>query len=418
MSRSYAAVSAAALVCAVALAACGGSSESSSGKASSSGSSGTKASSKASEPKSPVKIGFAMGFTGGTNAFDGPVFGGAQVAIDEINAKGGIDGRKLEILKGDTRSDIPSVESAALDVLDQGAQIVVTSCDYDFGGPSARAANQQGKLAIGCAGDPLYGKQGIGPLTFNTLSTTPSEAGVIAALAQKKGWKRAYILADTTIQYSKRGCQYVEQALKATGIAIAGKNTFQNGDNSIAPQVSRIGPSGADFIALCSYLPGVTSAVRQIRSAGIEIPIAGQAGVDGGLIAGGVPHLSELYYPNYGSVHGGSPNPLLNRLGREYDALTDVPSLKETQDYAPILGYASIQTVAKAIEQTGSTDGATLAKAIEGFTDVELVSGKTSYSSQCHTPIERPWVVSMVKDGKVSVVDAALKPINLPKAPC
>jgi branched-chain amino acid transport system substrate-binding protein len=365
----------------------------------------------------PIKIGFAMGFTGATNAYDGPVFDGARVAIQDLNAKGGIDGRKIEIVKADTKSDLPSVAPAGLSVLEKGADVVVTSCDYDFGAPAAREANKQGKFAIGCAGDPLYGKQGIGPLTFNTLTGTPVEAGVMSALAQKNGWKRAYVLADTTIQYSKRGCDYVEQSFKASGITVAGKDTFQNADNSISPQVGRMKSADADFIVLCSFLPGATSAIRQIRSAGIDLPIVGQAGVDGRIVAGGVPKLSDLYYTNIGSLRAESPVAELRRLGSEYDKLTG-GGLAKTQDYAPILGYAAIETIARAVAGAGSTDGAEMAKAVEGFKDEKLVTGATTYSSECHTPIARAMAVSKVEQGKVKVVEAALNPVNVPKAPC
>jgi branched-chain amino acid transport system substrate-binding protein len=367
------------------------------------------------QSEGPIKIGFAMGFTSWANAFDGPVFNGAKLAIEDINAAGGINGRLLEILEADTQSDLTKVEAAALTVLDQGAHIVVTTCDYDYGAPAARAANKQGVLAIGCAGDPLYGKEGIGPLSFNVLATTPNEAGVMSSFAQRKGWTNAYLFADTSIQYSLRGCDYIEESFTATGIGVAGKDTFQNSDTSVAPQVSRMKSTDADFIVLCSYVPGVTAAIRQIRAAGIDLPILGMLGVDGRLVSTGTENLSDLYYLNLGSIRPDSTSLFLIELGVRYEEMV---GNFETSDYGPILGYTEIQAVALAIEATGSTDGATLAAYMETFQNVPTAVGPLTYSTQCHAPINGRMFVAEVQNGTVKFNADPMTPINVPEASC
>src|SRR5205823_3141185 len=162
-----------------------------------------------------------------------------------------------------------------------------------------------------------------------------------------------------------------------------------NKDASIAPQVAglRTASRSADVVVLCSYLPGVTGAVRQIRAAGIKLPILGQLGVDGRVISGGVPNLSNFFYVNVGSIHGDDPDARLDRLGRAYQKL--VGTLK-VQDYAPILGYAEVEAITAALKKTGGdTNGAKLAKAMEGFKNEPFLV-KLTYSSKCHTPLGTP----------------------------
>ena len=118
----------------------------------------------------PIVIGTANSLTGILAPFELAINNGMDVAVDDINAAGGVDGRPIKIIHVDAKSDLNLSATAALDVIEKGATIVVPMCDADFGGPGARAANEKGILAITCAGAPGIGKQTIGPLTFNTYT--------------------------------------------------------------------------------------------------------------------------------------------------------------------------------------------------------------------------------------------------------
>lgn len=387
--------------------ACGSSDDSGNGSANGGGESSSD----------PIKIGMVMGFSGPTNGFDQFVINGAKVAVQDFNEAGGIDGRPIELIESDTKSDIANVPAAAQSALEDGADVILTSCDYDFGGPAAREATKVGKFAIGCAGDPLYGREGLGELTFNTLATTPVEAGAIAATVEDNGWESAYLLQDTTIQYSKRGCDYVDQALTSSGVDVTDKETFQNGDSSISPQVSGIKSSQADVIVLCSYLPGAVAAVRQIRAAGVDLPIIGMAGVDGRVVAGGVKNLNDLYYIGLGSIRADSPNTQWREFGQAYDKLSN-GGLDDAPDGNPLLGYAAIETIAKGVEGAGSTDGQAMADVVQQFDEESLITGPITYSEECHTPIDYPFALLGVEDGKSKIIEEQVQPINIPDSPC
>ena len=219
---------------------------------------------------SPITIGYVIGLTGAASSFDVPTWQGAQVAVADINAAGGVAGHPLKLISIDTQSKFTNGTSGAQQAIEKGAQIIVPSCDYDFGGPAARQGNKQGVLVIARAGDPLMGRTGTGPLTFNIFPPDTAEGADEAQFAIQKGWKNAYELVDTSIQYSKRGCQYMEEAYKHLGGSIVGKDSFLNSDPSIAPQVSRMrgSQSKAQVLLLCSYVPGVATAIKQIRAGG------------------------------------------------------------------------------------------------------------------------------------------------------
>lgn len=409
MQRTMAAVTVG-LATAVALSACGGSDSATSATA-------PKAASAAS--KGPILIGVASSLSGPISAYDQPILTAMKFAASDLNAKGGVDGRKITFTTADNKTDLQLVKSAAQKVLDKKAQILVTTCDYDFGGPAAKLAQAKGLIAISCAGSPLYGKAGLGENVYNTYQATPTEAGALAAFAKQKGYKHPYILTDTTLEYTKNLAQYFEQTYKkdVPDGTIAGKDTFANSDTSIASQVTRIRNSGADVVLVSSLLPGGATALKQIRAGGVTVPLLGGIAFDGGPVwTKAIPNLSNFYYTGIVSMFGDDPDPTVNSFYARYK--------KETGSVPPsslsVTGYDTITTLAKAIKGAGgSTDGASLRAQLDKFTDVPLLSGSTTYTSDCHIPVGRPMRIIEIEKGTPKFVEEPkVDKASLPTAPC
>jgi branched-chain amino acid transport system substrate-binding protein len=361
------------------------------------------AGSSSTNAKSPIIIGYAIGLTGAASAFDVPIYQAAKIAAADINKAGGVAGHPLKVIAIDTQSKFTNGPSAAQQAIEKGAKIITGSCDYDFGGPAGRQANKAKVFNIACAGDPKMGRSGIGPLTFNMFPPAPSEAGSSAQFAINRGWTKAYMLVDTSIQYSKHGCEYVKTAYEKLGGAIVGQDTFLNSDPTIAPQVSKLRQeqSKANVLLLCSYVPGVTTAIKQLRSGGVTLPMVAQIGVDGRTIVKGVPDLSGLYYASIGLPLGGDPNPAVIRLGKKFRAAGGSTS---SPDWGIVAGYSEIQMDAYVLRQSkGSTDPALLKSILEKAKNVPLMWGKVTYSKKCHNPIKAAVKFAVVNNGKLSL---------------
>jgi branched-chain amino acid transport system substrate-binding protein len=385
----------AALVLAVGVAACGDSDDG--GSAATGATTGTQAA--ASESKDPITIGYAVALTGPNNAWDGPILGGAKVAVEDINKQGGINGRPLEIITVDNKSDLTQVASAAQQALEKGAEVIVPSCDYDFGSPAAREAMKKGVLAVGCAGDPRYGKQGVGDLMFNIMTTTNVEAVAMADLAEKDGLESPYLLVDTTIAYSKSICDYFKQSWEARGKKIAGEDTFKNSDASVSGQVNRLRDNkSADSVVVCSFLPGGPGVIKQIRGAGIDLPIITPGSFDGDAWLDAVPKLSNFKNLSMGAIDGSDGREEWADLAERYE---EVNGEAPPTAYGPLAGYSEIQTIAKALELAdGSTKGEDLAAALESAGTFETAYGPTTFTEECHTPQGRELGVSAITNGK------------------
>ncbi len=350
-----------------------------------------------------VKFGFVMPFSGWFQPVDAATVNGANLAVKEINAKGGVLGKQIEVINFDTKSEPILGADGALEVIGKGAQAIMVASDFDFGAPGAYVAQQNGVLVFAGAADPKFGVQGIGNFAYTMTNASMAQAALLAEWGyEKQGWKTAYTLLDDTLAVTKSLCSSFDRRWKelAGEKSVIGHDTFLNSDPSIAAQVSRINalPQKPDVIMLCSYAPGGPSAIRQLRAAGLDIPIISGEPLDGNYWVGAVPNLSNFYVAAFGSIYGDDPDPQVVDFFRRYEAEYGKPA---EVSYA-LRGYAVIEAWAKAAERAGTTDPAAVAKVLDTFTDEPLLVGPTTYTPDVHIPVKRPMAIIQSQDGKFS----------------
>lgn len=356
--------------------------------------------------QAPIKIGFAIAQSGWMQAYDEPSFKGAMLAIDEINAGGGILGRKIETLVNDTRTDKAEAARVGQDLIDAGVDMLVVSCDYDMGGPAALAAESAGKISFFlCAEDIKAGVQGIGPHSFSAAAIANVQGQIMAEWGyNKKNLRKAYKLLDTVIQYSRGVCAGFDwQFRQMEGTKIVGEDTFKNDDKSIAAQITRIKslPEKPDVLVLCSFLPGGASALRQIRAAGIDIPIVAGHALDGEDWLPSVPGLKDFYIPVDGSVYGDDPRPEVKALLDRYKAKYGKMPVSQ-----PVFaGYILIQEYKTAVTRAGSTNSEAVLAQYNKFDKELTVVGPRSFTPTVHTQLVAPSVVVEARDGKFHALD-------------
>jgi branched-chain amino acid transport system substrate-binding protein len=364
----------------LALAGCGSSS-------SSSGSGGS-----ASASTEPITIGAAMGFTSFMVTWDGPVFAAAQLAVDDTNAAGGVLGRQLELVKADTKSDPAVAPLAASQVLDSGAQSLIVSTDFDAGSPAALVAQSQGKISSSGAISPKFGVQGIGNMAYSFSDSSTTEGAVGAQFAYNKGWKSAYILTDVTVAAERDFSKYFSESFVKLGGKVIAEDSFKNDDQSIAAQITHfksLSPQ-PDMMVLASYAPGGPAALRQVRAAGIDVPVVGADDWDGVFWLDAVPGVKDVYGVVPASQFGDDPNPAVN----EFFARLSKSLGKDYVDSSlAIGGYCWIQVYSNAVEKAGSDDPQAVTKALDATTDFPALSGPYTYTPQDHILYGRPMTI-------------------------
>jgi branched-chain amino acid transport system substrate-binding protein len=344
--------------------------------------------SPASAAEDEILIGGALSLTGVQAPLDTPGFKGAQVAVKALNDAGGLLGKKVKFVNIDGKSDPVTVGNVAVELIDDGADLIIAPCDFDFGGPASREAQSANLVGIStCASDPLYSSWSLGDKQF-TLSMWNTTMGATAAdyALKERGWKTAYVVTDQFIAYTKSLSKYFVEHFKAIGGEVILEDTYTNGDNDFSAQLSRLQALGQkpDVIFISSYGTDIAVMIRALREVGYDAPVLGGDSYDDPAIheALGEKLGNEIYFVTH------------TWMGPESHA--DMPKFielyKEMHGEAPdtsfvATGWDTVMLMAEAVKMAGSTDGAAVAKALEEG-EFKLLTGDLSYKNaeEGHAP--------------------------------
>lgn len=353
----------------------------------------------ASAAGKPIVIGWAFDSKGNMSPFDGPALAAANVRVKQVNAKGGVSGRPLKIITCDTQNNNPAkAKSCAASLLGQSADIIFTTCDVDYATPVVQESINAGKLTVApCIGTDQMGPKRFGAkgkLAFSFGNVAQDEGSAMAQYAYAKGWRSAALATNTLLVYFKNVVQAFEARFKQLGGKIVTKESYATGANNVQNAVSRLNGVKADVVVTSTSFGELPALVTGLRSLGNETPIINSWAGDGNYW---VPKdgVSNYYAVTFASAFGDDPNPAVNTLAKAVKAGTG----------GFVTGAAAIDGVVTAIKRSGgSTNGATLAAAMEKFKKVPTISGLVSFSPQLHTVFGRQYRVVRIEGNKVRVV--------------
>jgi branched-chain amino acid transport system substrate-binding protein len=364
-----------------------------------------------------ILIGGALCLTGIQAPLDEPGLRGAELAVKVINQKGGVLGKQLKFVNLDGKSDPVTVGNSAAQVIGEGAQLMVAPCDFDMGGPADREAQKAGIVGIStCASSPLHGAVTLGDKQF-TLSMWNTTMGAAAAeyAFNEKGWKNAYVVTDTFIDYTTSLSEYFIKHFKDLGGHVIFEDKYTQGAQDFSAQLARLQRSSEkpDVLFISSYMPDLGTIIRTIRQAGIDAPIVGGDSYDdqGLFDALGEKYGSDVYFVTHSFMAPGATPEMADFLElyqKEYGNAPDTSFVAT--------GWDTIQVMAQAVEKAGSTDGDKVARAMEN-TEFQLLTGKLRWTDAAHghePDIEAALVE--LQGGKPSFIGWR-RPSNVPKPP-
>jgi branched-chain amino acid transport system substrate-binding protein len=344
-----------------------------------------------------IVIGAAIAKTGYLAPWDANIAAVEQL-VDETNARGGVDGRKLRLIQVDTRSDPQQAVVAVTKVIEEGADVLFMSGEALTASAGAPVAEENDKLNMSVVNEPGYGPPTTGRLAFSINRSLVSEASAGASFLDQRGFERPFLFRDTELIYGKAGCSAFQQAWEKLGGSIAGSADFKNSDESIASQVNDLERAQADAVVMCSYPPGGAAAIKQIRASGNSLPILAAGAFDGTFWVKGISNTDDIYAALMGSTYD-PPNPSTAKLFETLESKG-----VETDVSNPILAfYAGGQLILQAIEETGTVDGNALADALEARSHKTIV-GDVEYEPGNHHINEGGWPIYEYIDGKPKLV--------------
>ena len=357
-----------------------------------------------------ITIGLATAQTGWLAFADQPSLTGFQLAVDEINAKGGLAGRYMITLDvKDTRSDIAATVQAAQELVSAGVQVLITPCDAD---PSIAAGQISQAAQIPtltfCGTTPTI-TDAVGDYMFGTYPADNAQAALLADYAIDQGYKTAYIVKSPDSAYTLRLPEYFAQVFTAAGGTVLGEGTYTTGQQDFAAEVTKIAAMDPqpDVIMTAAYEPDFPAFLKALRGAGVTAPILGSDGIDSptisglGEIADGVVHTTAGF-PTEGS-----------KLGDFYAAFEASTGARPETVYVAT-GYEIPYILDAAVTAAGSIEGPALRDALAGLVGVDVLTGKVTYAGTNRMPSRDITLVQIMGGARTLVLTAAPDPASVP----
>jgi len=360
----------------------------------------------------PILIGISAAKTGILAPYDlqsGQLF---QMRIDQINKAGGVLGRKINVQWIDTKSDKPTAATNAEELISKGAVAIIDTCDFDYSFPATNAARAHKVPAIAlCASSPKAATPAIvGPYggSMGLGSDTEGSAGAEWFRKNKPSLKRAYIVKDTSIEYSKATADYFKARWTQLGGKVCGEDTFVGGPNlDLSSQITRLRGKikGCDVIYDGSWQPFGSQLVRAIRDAGVRTAILTNASVNGTLvrqIGGKVSNFYALGFACLPTYCTGTQTPQVRTIATQFRAAYKTP----LGNHYALPGYALADAVVAAIRTAKGTDGTKMANALFGGpVTVNYFGSRMKFTAKCHRPQPAVYSVELWTNGVDKQID-------------
>ena len=342
----------------------------------------------------PIKIGHYGSLTGKDAAFGVATRKGVLLAVEELNARGGVLGRKLEYLVEDIQSKQGESATAVKKLISRDKVVAVIGANASANSLEAGPICQNAKIPMMAISSTNPKVTEIGDYIFRICFIDPFQGAVLAKFARESlHAKRVALLTSTNSPYSVGLSGVMRERFTALGGEIVAEQRFAEGDKDFRAQLTAIRTARPDVIAATGFYSEAALICIQARSLGIEVPVIGGDGWE-------APQLTELggkavegtYYCTYFSADNQAPE--VQSFVRRYQARWN----NEKPEGVSALGYDAMYLIAAAMERTGTTDGPRLRAAMAATKNFIGVTGKTSIDEKRNC--EKPGVMLRVKNGK------------------
>jgi branched-chain amino acid transport system substrate-binding protein len=343
--------------------------------------------------KDPIRVGHYASLTGDTATFGQSTDRGIRMAVEEINAKGGVLGRPIEVISEDDRSITEEARTAAQKLLqrDRVAALLgeVASSRSLAAAPEAQRARVP--MISPASTNPKVTE--VGEYIFRTCFIDPFQGAVMARFAHEElGAKRVAILFDFKQDYSVGLAEFFRNTFRELGGEIVADERYTSGDIEFRAQLTTIRAASPEAVFVPGYYTEVGLIAKQARELGIQVPLLGGDGWDSAktLEIGGSA-VEGYFFSNHYAADSDSP-----RVQAFVKSYRDKHG--ESPDAMAALGYDAAGILADALARAGDTQGDKLRAALAATRDYDGVTGKITIDE--HRNARKDAVVLKIEGGR------------------
>jgi len=359
----------------------------------------------AGSDKNPIVIGYIGALSGNSAAMGIPGKNGMDMAVEELNANGGINGSPIKFVALDDKADPATSATQAQKLINEDKAVAILA------GPTSGAVKANSQVisqygvvelvAIAMEDTLIDPNSPTHKTTFRYNVDNSYDIRAIAQLMKSKNYKKIGVIADNTA-FGQGGLASIKKIMETEGIEIVQSVDHPVAAKDMTAQVLKLRDAKVDAVYVYSLGPDGALFMKTVKQVNWTVPIIGGRGLNmksfldlagdaaNGLITPGIVTTNK---------------PSAQEFIKKYDAKFDDDP---THSYST-LGYDSIMVLAEALKKTNGKGGEELIKAMESLKDIPTIAGgkdhKASFTAEKHNAANENFIVfNEVKDGKFQML--------------
>ncbi|WP_223594347.1 ABC transporter substrate-binding protein [Neobacillus bataviensis] len=347
-----------------------------------------------------IKVGVNLELSGGVASYGESLKKGIDIAVAEINKKGGVDGKKIDLVKVDNKSEAAEATNGAVKLTSQDkVTAIIGAATSGDTVAQAQIANDTKTVLLTPSGTSpnvtVTDKGKLNEYVFRTSFIDPFQGTVAANFAAKElKVKNVAIFADSASDYAKGLAASFKETFEKEGGKVVAEEAYVAKDTDFRATLTRIKSKNPEFVFIPGYYEEVGLIIKQARELGLNVPLMGADGWDSPKLVelAGADALNNTFITN----HYSSEDP--DKKIQDFVTTFKEKYNGEAPNAFNALGYDTVYLLADAIKRAGSTDTAKIKDALAATKDLSLVTGVVTIDKN-HNPVKSATVLEY-KDGK------------------
>ena len=343
-----------------------------------------------------IKVGANFELTGNVANYGNATLEGLQLAIDEANEAGGVNGKKIELVSVDDKSEAAeSINAATKLISDDDVKIIVGPATTGLVlAETQTATDAKVPIIAPCATSPEATVENgkVKPYVFRSCFIDPQQGEVMATFAAKDlKAKTAVIYVDNSSDYSKSLAKVFREKFEAAGGKVVMEEAFLQKDQDFKATLTKLKTANADVMFVPAYYEEVGKIVKQAREMGINSAILGTDGWDDTKVVdiAGADALNNTFFSTHYSEKDAEVQGFIEAYKKKYNRAPNVFAA---------LGYDAGKMLVDALKRAGSGDTEKIREALEATRDLKVGTGTISMDKN-HNPIKTAVILEM-KNGE------------------
>ena len=343
-----------------------------------------------------IKVGANFELTGNVANYGNATIEGLQLAIDEANEAGGINGKKIELVSVDDKSEAAeSINAATKLISDDDVKVIVGPATTGLVlAETQTATDAKVPIIAPCATSPEATVENgkVKPYVFRSCFIDPQQGEVMATFAAKDlKAKTAVIYVDNSSDYSKNLAKVFKEKFEAAGGKVVMEEAFLQKDQDFKATLTKLKTANADVMFVPAYYEEVGKIVKQAREMGINSAILGTDGWDDTKVVdiAGADALNNTFFSTHYSEKDAEVQGFIEAYKKKYNRAPNVFAA---------LGYDAGKMLVDALKRAGSGDTEKIREALEATKDLKVGTGTISMDKN-HNPIKTAVILEM-KNGE------------------